>query len=126
VKEIVATISGARIRESKKEDPTPGILLVNEAMLSTRQDEFHILLPLPVSEQAFIRILRCIQELLPTFQSNAYTSKETKLLLKSDADREFRKEVAFTLDHAYVISRAVRYRTSPPLRLFLMIPVHIS
>jgi hypothetical protein len=126
VKEIVATIAGARIRELKKEDPTPGILLVNEAMLSTRQDEFHILLPLPISEQASIRILRCVHELLPTLRSNAYTSKDTKLLLKSDADREFRKELAFTADHVYVISRAVRYRTSPPLRPFLMIPVHIS
>lgn len=120
-----AAIAGVKIRARKQRDATGGVLLVNAAMLSSRQDEYHILLPLPISEQAHNRVIHRIQELLPTLKPYAYTPENIKLCLQSEADREKREELAFVPDRIYVNFEAVRYGTRPPLRPFLMIPVFI-
>lgn len=118
-------IAGVNIREPRPDEDAfwPGILLLNQVMLTSSTDQNFLLLPVPISKNAYQKIVHHIQTRFPDIQIDAGELLDVKIRLQSDINRKVQSEEIFREDAIKVVSENVRCGTTPPLIPFLMIPL---
>lgn len=115
-------------------DPQPGdtgliqqVLLTNEAMFTSNENQGFLLQRLPISDDVHQRIIHHIQSCCPRLSKIPLGGfADTALQLRNDRDHSEQEKINFVTNGVSLIYPGVGFRTEPPFIPVLMIPFPIQ